>query len=276
MNKPLLVGSAVILGTLMTASSVRAERFIALIDPSRSTITVTLNLAGGSATDSSPASGSVELILDTVRTPTTVTGLDYSILLTETLMLDVSFGLFGNFESDLQNFRLFYSAPGTPVGPVPLNMGQYTFPTTEARTEGTLTYTATGTVCAFLTNNMLPCNDIDDLSTEPPTPVDFSGTVSVAPNRVVTLTTNVDFTRPVDSMNPALGTVRTVGTLVASVFVPVIRGDADGDCAVSFADITTVLLNFGQTSVIGDADNSGAVNFVDITVILTSWGNLCP
>ena len=63
---------------------------------------------------------------------------------------------------------------------------------------------------------------------------------------------------------------------------PVVRcdGDADGDLAVSFADITSVLGNFGSsrptTDGPGDADADGAVNFSDITRVLSSLGLSCP
>ncbi len=61
------------------------------------------------------------------------------------------------------------------------------------------------------------------------------------------------------------------------VFCP---GDADGDGAVTFADITSVLENWafmypGSTGP-GDANDDGAVSFTDITEVLTFWGAVCP
>jgi hypothetical protein len=57
-------------------------------------------------------------------------------------------------------------------------------------------------------------------------------------------------------------------------------GDANGDDAVNFGDITTVLANFGSTSAPGsaapgDANNDGSVNFTDITTVLANFGNPC-
>ncbi|MBL8746516.1 MAG: hypothetical protein JNK58_09195 [Phycisphaerae bacterium] len=55
-------------------------------------------------------------------------------------------------------------------------------------------------------------------------------------------------------------------------------GDADGSGQVNFADITSVLTNFGGASAPGapgDADASGMVDFGDITSVLTNWGADC-
>lgn len=53
-------------------------------------------------------------------------------------------------------------------------------------------------------------------------------------------------------------------------------GDANGDGAVGFLDITTVLSNFAGVPPSGDADNNGVVNFLDITTVLANFGNTCP
>jgi YVTN family beta-propeller protein len=57
-------------------------------------------------------------------------------------------------------------------------------------------------------------------------------------------------------------------------------GDANLDRAVSFADVTAVLANYGQlytNSAIGpgDADRSGRVNFGDVTMVLANFGTSC-
>lgn len=62
---------------------------------------------------------------------------------------------------------------------------------------------------------------------------------------------------------------------------PVCTGDADGDNTVSFADITSVLANFGAVYTPGvggpgDANFDGDVNFADITAVLANFGNVCP
>jgi hypothetical protein len=55
-------------------------------------------------------------------------------------------------------------------------------------------------------------------------------------------------------------------------------GDADASGTIDFADITSVLANFGQTGPAfrpGDADGSGTVDFTDITTVLANWGSEC-
>lgn len=60
---------------------------------------------------------------------------------------------------------------------------------------------------------------------------------------------------------------------------PACPGDADGNNSVNFADITSVLTNFGTDyspgTGEGDADHNGPVNFADITSVLTNFGSAC-
>lgn len=62
---------------------------------------------------------------------------------------------------------------------------------------------------------------------------------------------------------------------------PLCLGDADGDNTVNFADITSVLVNFGNSYTPGaggpgDANFDGTVNFSDITSVLVNFGTTCP
>ncbi len=52
-------------------------------------------------------------------------------------------------------------------------------------------------------------------------------------------------------------------------------GDANGDRQVTFADVTSILTNWGGPGPLGDSDTSGVVNFADITATLTNWGANC-
>ncbi len=50
--------------------------------------------------------------------------------------------------------------------------------------------------------------------------------------------------------------------------------DANGDGAVNFADVTSVLanwLNSGAPGILGDADCNGSVEFGDVTAVLSDW-----
>lgn len=264
---------AEILVVVCCAGSASAEVFTVPIDPLQSSVTATLRLFGASSADSSPVSGSVRLRLDTVGAPMTISGLDFDLALTEPL--DHSIGSGGNqFVSTVSDFHLVYAMPGTTIGPVPASP-TFVFADVPADARGMLSYTATGTVCIVLLANGVPCDDLDDLSSEPTSSVDFAGTVSATALRIVSVEASVDQIMPVDAMNPSLGTLHVQGTIRGSVFVPVIPGDANGDCAVNFADVTSVLQHFGEAGIPGDADSDGAVDFGDITSILQNWGAAC-
>lgn len=52
-------------------------------------------------------------------------------------------------------------------------------------------------------------------------------------------------------------------------------GDANGDGAVTYADVTTVLAQWGSSGPLGDADGDGTVSFGDITAVLANFGAVC-
>lgn len=57
-------------------------------------------------------------------------------------------------------------------------------------------------------------------------------------------------------------------------------GDADGDGTVTFSDITSVLMHFGNvyeagSLELGDSDGNSVVNFGDISTTLLHWGTRC-
>lgn len=65
-----------------------------------------------------------------------------------------------------------------------------------------------------------------------------------------------------------------------ALFAPGCVGDTNGDLAVTFGDITTILANFGSSYAVGssgagDANNNGVVNFGDVTTALANFGNAC-
>jgi hypothetical protein len=52
-------------------------------------------------------------------------------------------------------------------------------------------------------------------------------------------------------------------------------GDADGNGAVDFGDITSILSNWGGTGPEGDANRDDLVNFKDVTSVLANFGSTC-
>ena len=54
-------------------------------------------------------------------------------------------------------------------------------------------------------------------------------------------------------------------------------GDTNGDRLVNFADLNTVLSEFGMTGIglAGDLNSDGVVNFADLNIVLSNFGNSC-
>ena len=55
-------------------------------------------------------------------------------------------------------------------------------------------------------------------------------------------------------------------------------GDADGSGVVDFADVSSVLANWGATGPAyrpGDGNGDGVVNFADVSAVLEHWGDIC-
>lgn len=266
--------SLAIAAAVAIAASAYAETFSVPINPSNSQVTVTLTLIGVSDTDTSPVTGSVNLKLDTVANAMQVTGNDFTLALTNDLTLNISFGFLGAFNSQLNDLVILYANPGTPFGPVPISNGMFSLLGVPANTDGVLTYNATGLVCSQLQSAGLPCNDVDDLSTEPTQNIDFNSNISIS-GRTVTVGATIDRTAPVDPANPSLGTIRVVGTITGSAVVPLFLGDANGDCLVNFSDFATILANFGGSGPDGDSNSSGSVDFSDVAATLANFGASC-
>lgn len=71
-----------------------------------------------------------------------------------------------------------------------------------------------------------------------------------------------------------------INALDRAVFVPVLQGDANGDCVVDFPDVTTILQRWGNSAppdafLPGDTNGDGVVSFPDITTTLNRWGTTC-
>lgn len=92
-------------------------------------------------------------------------------------------------------------------------------------------------------------------------------------------------------LSPVAGPVQIDFTTTGDVYVlgyaalsieadaPPCPPDADGDGDHDFADLTTILTNFGNTGpphIPGDANGDGVVNFTDVPPILAAWGIVCP
>lgn len=69
-----------------------------------------------------------------------------------------------------------------------------------------------------------------------------------------------------------------LSSTAASVIVPTpprCPGDADFSGTIDFADVTSVLANWGSVGPLGDSDGDGDVDFGDVTEVLANWGSPC-
>lgn len=272
--------TATAMGVVLTLTgAASAERFSIPINTAQSTVSVTLTLQGRSATDTSPVSGFFAGELRSVNTPTELYVSDFDLTLTETLVLNISFGFLGSFNSTVTGFQLQYAQPGVDVGPSLLSMGSFQFSAVPANLFGMLNYNATGLVCTALQGSMLPCVATQDLSQQNPVSVDtLTGTITSAA-RVVTLVSSLDQTEFIDPLNPSLGTIRVVGTIRGSVTVPEpCPGDADGDGMVGLSDIAAIINNWAQDGAPrrpGDLDEDGLVGIGDLAQVIENWEAAC-
>ena len=115
--------------------------------------------------DTSPVAGTVIVSLDCPIAPGSVTIHDFTLTLTEDIILDLSSILLGQLVSTATAVGLTYADPGNPLPPASLVGDTFTIAGVPANAEGELTYNATGAVCAMLTDWGLPCADTIDLST---------------------------------------------------------------------------------------------------------------
>jgi hypothetical protein len=259
-----------------------ATPFDVPMDPSQSVLYFQLCVSGNCATDSSPVAGTVTIDLDAVNNPTQIWLYDFDLQLTENLHWYLSWGILGHLTADASGVTVSYADPGVPLGPAPITAGSYTFFNVPANSTGVLSYSATGIPCYALQAAGLPCADSMNLADQGTQIIEqFTGSISSA-NRVVTLSSQIDMTSPLDPNFPDLGSMHVWGTVTGSVYVPypVIPGDLNCDGNVNFGDINPFVLILtnqalweatypGCPVLNGDINGDGSVNFGDINPFVT-------
>lgn len=261
------------------------------VDPAQSTVTATLCFSGMTLcdTDSSPASGTVEVEIDSAMAPGELAIAGFDIQLDETISLNLSLGILGMFTSSASDIRLV-DALLMPTLPAPVVADAFVVADVPTQPLGMVSYNATGLFCTALggLTPPLPCAGMLDLSTFGPTNGDIPGVITSSPamgGRTLTLTLELNQTSFFDPNDPSVGTLTLEGTVVATAFVPdapaPCDGDVDGNDMVNIDDITFVVLRLGNMgmpggSLAGDADGNGVVNIDDITYVVLRLGMPCP
>lgn len=221
-----------------------ATPFDVPIDPAQSVLYFELCVTGVCATDSSAVTGTVTIDLDSIDSPAQIWLYDFDLYLTDDLHWYLSWGWLGNLTADATGVAVHYAYPGTPLGPAAITSGSYTFFDVPTTSEGIITYHATGIPCFALQGSGLPCDDTKNLADQGIQLADqFAGNIA-SQNRVVTLSSQIDMTTPLDPNNPSLGTLHVWGNTLGQVYVPypVIAGDLNCDGTVGFGDINPFVL----------------------------------
>jgi hypothetical protein len=225
-------------GALLVATSL-AGPFEVPIDPAQSVLYFQLCIAGQCSTDSSAVTGSVTIDLDSIESPTQIWLYDFDLGLADDLHWYLSWGILGHLTADATGLVVHYAYPGSALGPADIVGGSYTFFDVPTLSEGILSYQATGVACTALQGAGLPCSDSMNLADAGIQVADqFGGNIS-SQNRIVTLTSQIDMTTPLDPNNPSLATMHVYGSTLGQVYVPnpVLPGDLNCDGTIDFGDI---------------------------------------
>lgn len=277
--------SPIAVSCCLFAAPALATPFVVPVDPAQSVLSFQLCLSGSCSTDSSPVSGGVTLELANVPNPQQAWLYDFDFQLLENLHWYISWGFLGSFTADATTVAITYANPGTPIGPTPITDGAFSLTGVPVNSTGTLSYSSTGIPCAALTAAGMPCSDTQSLDQGTQIADQFGGTLT-SQSRVVTLTSAIDVTSPLDPAYPDLGTIHVWGTVRGSVYVPPpAPGDTNCDGVVNTFDIDPFVL--ALTSPDGyaaaqptceisaaDANGDGVVNTFDIDpfVLLLTGG----
>jgi hypothetical protein len=229
---------ALSVGTLLVVPTWAAP-FDVPIDPAQSVLYFQLCISGACSTDSSTVTGTVTIDLDSIDSPAQIWLYDFDLNLADNLHLYLSWGIFGNLTADATGVAVHYAYPGTPLGPAAITGGSFAFLSVPTTSEGTIAYHAVGVPCYALQGAGLPCDDTMNLADQGIQLADQFGGNIASQNRIVTLSSQIDMTTPLDPNNPSLGTLHVWGSTLGQVYVPnpVIPGDLNCDGTINFGDI---------------------------------------
>jgi len=208
-------------------------------------------------TDTSPVTGTLVTDLDCLTGPTALTLHDFDFALSNTLNLNLNWGIIvGRFDAVASNVAFHYATPGTPQPPTPVIATAFSYAGVPATATGSMSYTSNNLVCAGMNAAGLLCNAAIDLSTLAISPVGFNGDVTVS-GRTVSVVIAINSSSPIDPNNPGLGTLNVTGSIRAGGVVPL----------PSVANFLGVLMGTQtQTDLVCESDINadGAINGLDV------------
>ncbi len=251
---------------LAAVNSVRAgEGTILDIDEKSSFVDVEFCLSIGCDSDTSAVDGFVAVDFDSAD-PNQMFLVDFNYELIDPIMLTITtFG--GAINVDMPDVSMMYAVPGDAFGPSDISGGTFDFVDVPVVMSGFVSYEATGTVCAILDGQGIPCVGGLDLSLLGVQMADsISGTIDVD-GVEISMVSMPDITTPIDPKQPDLGSLSMSGTVLASGTIETL-GDSDGDGDVDLLDFAAFVDCVGVEPVcVGfDFDEDGDVDFADARV----------
>lgn len=259
------------------AASAGASVIDMTIDPARSSIdlaiTVDVNIANDTDTDSSSLSGELRVEFDDYGAPTMITLHDLNITIDDDLMFNWSFGFFGSANASLVGGAVTWGSTDNIVGPVPVTDGDFVLPDVPVALAGTM-FVDYDIFLAGMGSETINLAEQGDIAST------IDGSV-VVDGDVLTLTSTLplDATTPLmDSTGTELGTLTVVGTatIVATGNAPTCPADLTGDGVLNFFDVSAFLNAYNTMDPVADFDNNGVFNFFDVSGFLNAFNAGCP
>jgi hypothetical protein len=228
-------------------------------------ITLDTPLGGGSDSDSSPVTGTVEARLDLPSGSfTNIRITELNAALVNDLNFNIEINFFTDFVGTVNDGGLLMDATHGGPGPaVAVSAGAFSQVGNLASSYGIATYNA----------GILGSGNFD-LSTEDPSDVDFTGTVNTLSSQV-RITVPIDITFDIMQDTNDLGDARVHGTIVA--LAPLLKpGDTDGDGDVDLSDLSNLASSYGlQTNAQwgqGNFDIDTDVDLNDLATLAANYG----
>ena len=248
------------------------------VDESRSSLAVELSTSVGgfpvSDADSAPIGGSIDATVTLAGDlPTEILLEDFTFELTEPLVLNLGVIFVGSvtFTLPAGTQAVYVSGPGaaSPVG----TDGSFTIPGVVAGFAGTAT--AAGTLGGT------PVNQSVDLAGFDPSAGEVSGTVTVGPGGVLTLTMSIDASATADvEVTDGVTlpvTVNADATVVGSVTLAnPCPSDITNDGVLNNSDINAFVNAFIAMDPAADFNADGSFNNTDINLFVNGFLDGCP
>ncbi len=241
--------------SLGLASAALAQPVGVPIDPALSSVRVELVTDLGRDSDTSPLGGDIEMQLDNYTSPGFLTVHDYRIDVLEQIDLEIDVFIIGRVTITASGVSASYATPGTPLGPVALEGGNFELLAIPTVLTGILEYEATGLFCTFFEGADLPCSDTIDLADAGVVVLEsLAGTVT-SDNGEVTVQSTASVSQDIQGF----ATVNADGTIIGSAPIPECAADLNADGQIDADDFFTFLDLF--------VDGDDRADFVDDDVL---------